>query len=52
MAMKNKKVLPTDRVEEKTSGSLGFRNYWASPIRRVIDNMEKKKYKEWQQKYF
>jgi hypothetical protein len=49
--MKNKKVLLTDRVEGKTSVSFGFRNYWATSIRSVIDNIEKKKYKEWQQKY-
>ncbi len=49
--MKNKKVLMTDRVEGKTNMSFGFRNYWATSIKSIIDNIEKKKYKEWQQKY-
>jgi hypothetical protein len=48
--MKTKKVLMTERFEEKASG-FGFRNYWASPIKEVIDDIEKIKYKEWKAKY-
>ena len=49
--MKSKKVLMTDRVEGKAGMSFGFRNYWGSAIKSVIENIEKKKYKEWKQKY-
>jgi hypothetical protein len=49
--MKNKNILMTDRVEGKTGMSFGFRNYWATAVRSVIENIEKKRYKEWQQKY-
>jgi hypothetical protein len=49
--MRGKKVLMTERVEGKTGMSFGFRNYWATAVRSVIENIEKKKYKEWQQKY-
>jgi len=49
--IRNKKVLLTDRVEGKTGMSFGFRNFWATAIRSVIENIEKKKYKEWAQKY-
>jgi hypothetical protein len=49
--LRSKKVLMTERVEGKTGMSFGFRNYWATAVRSVIENIEKKKYKEWQQKY-
>jgi hypothetical protein len=49
--MKNKKVLMTDRVEAPTSMAFGFRNYWASSVKNLIDNIEKKKYKEWKSRY-
>jgi hypothetical protein len=49
--MKAKKVLMTERIESKTSMAFGFRNYWASAIRNLIDAIEKKKYKEWKNKY-
>jgi hypothetical protein len=48
--MKTKKVLMTERIVEKATG-IGFRNYWASTIKEVIDDIEKKKYKEWRTKY-
>jgi len=49
--MKSKKVLMTERVDSKVIGGFGFRNYWASTIKNLIDNIEKKKYKEWKSKY-
>jgi hypothetical protein len=49
--MKAKKVLMTERIESKTSMAFGFRNYWASSIRNLIETIEKKKYKEWKGKY-
>jgi hypothetical protein len=48
--MKTKKILMTERIVEKATG-IGFRNYWASTIKEVIDDIEKKKYKEWRTKY-
>ncbi|MES2774207.1 MAG: hypothetical protein V4722_08485 [Bacteroidota bacterium] len=49
--MKTKKVLMTERIESKGSSAIGFRNYWASTIKNLIDTIEDKKYKEWQAKY-
>jgi hypothetical protein len=49
--MKTKKVLMTQRVESDTKGGFGFRNYWASTIKNLIDNIDKKLYKEWKSKY-
>jgi hypothetical protein len=48
--LKTKKVLLTERIEGKATG-FGFRNYWASTIKEVIDDIDKKKYKEWKKKY-
>ncbi len=48
--MQSKKVLMTERFESKASG-IGFRNYWASTIKETLDEIEKKKYKEWKGKY-
>ena len=48
--MKTKKVLMTERIIAKATG-IGFRNYWASTIREVIEEIDKKKYKEWRNKY-
>lgn len=47
--MKTKKVLMTERIIAKATG-IGFRNYWASTIREVIEEIDKKKYKEWRNK--
>ena len=47
--MKTKKVLMTERVETKATG-IGFRNYWASTIKEVIELIDKHKYKEWRNK--
>ncbi|MEO5889916.1 MAG: hypothetical protein ABIQ31_06655 [Ferruginibacter sp.] len=49
--MGTKKVLMTERMEGKTGMAFGFRNYWATPIREVLDDIEKKKYKEWKARY-
>ncbi len=49
--MKSKKVLMTQRVESETKGGFGFRNYWASTIKNLIDDIDKKLYKEWKSKY-
>lgn len=49
--MKTKKMLMTERIESKTSAGFGFRNYWASTIKNLIETIEKKKYKEWKEKY-
>lgn len=48
--MKTKTVLMTERIIAKATG-IGFRNYWASTIREVIEEIDKKKYKEWRKKY-
>jgi hypothetical protein len=46
-----KKVLFTERMEGKGGMAFGFRNYWAVPIRDVVDEIKKKKYSEWKSKY-
>jgi hypothetical protein len=46
-----KKVLMTDRVEGKVGMGFGFRNYWATSIKKMLDEVEKTKYKEWKAKY-
>jgi len=48
--MKSKKVLMTERFETEASGA-GFRNMWASIIKKTLNTIEKKKYKEWKEKY-
>ncbi|MBK8522197.1 MAG: hypothetical protein WAT20_07845 [Ferruginibacter sp.] len=48
--MKTKKVLMTERMITKATG-IGFRNYWASTIKEVIEEINKKKYKDWRNKY-
>ena len=49
--MKSKKVLMTERIESKVSMAFGFRNYWASSIRNLIETIQKKKYNEWKSRY-
>jgi hypothetical protein len=49
--MKAKKVLLTERVEAKVAMAFGFRNYWASSFKNLIETIEKKKYNEWKSKY-
>jgi hypothetical protein len=48
--MKTKKVLMTERMEQEAMG-FGFRNFWASIIKKSIIEINKKKYKEWKAKY-
>jgi hypothetical protein len=48
--MQSKKVLFSERFESRASG-FGFRNFWASTIKVTLDAIEKKKYKEWKDKY-
>lgn len=48
--LKTKKVLMTERIEIDAKGGFGFRNYWASTIKELIDEIDKKKYKEWRTK--
>jgi len=49
--MKTKKILMTERIESKVGGGFGFRNYWASTIKSLIDTIEQRKYNEWKLKY-
>jgi hypothetical protein len=49
--MANKKVLMTERIENKTAMGFGFRNFWANPVKALLETIEKKKYKEWKAKY-
>ncbi|HET7000746.1 MAG TPA: hypothetical protein VFI33_05545 [Puia sp.] len=45
--MDAKKVLTTERVDGKLGSGFGFRNYWASAIKKAINEVEDKKYKQW-----
>ena len=47
--MQTKKVLLSERFEVKAKG-FGFRNIWASSIKATLDEIEKRKYKEWKEK--
>lgn len=49
--MKAKKILFTERIEAKLGGGFGFRNYWASTIKNLLDAIKKNKYEEWKSKY-
>jgi len=49
--MKAKKVLLTERMEEKIGMAIGFRNLWASAIKKLLDEIEGDKVKEWKKKY-
>jgi len=49
--MKAKKVLYTERLEEKIGMAIGFRNTWASAIKKLLDEIEGDKYKEWKKKF-
>jgi hypothetical protein len=49
--MKSKKILMTERIESKTGMAFGFRNYWATAIKNLLDIIENKKYDEWKKKY-
>ncbi|WP_346318676.1 hypothetical protein [Chitinophaga sp. YIM B06452] len=45
--MKSRKVLFTERVEGKTGMAFGFSNYYLSGIKKAVEDIEKKKFKEW-----
>ena len=49
--MKSKKMLMTERIEEKAKGGFGFRNFWASTIKELIDDIDSHKFKDWKAKY-
>lgn len=49
--MKSKKVLFTERLEEKIGMAIGFRNMWANSIKKLLDEIEGDKYKEWKKKF-
>jgi hypothetical protein len=49
--IKNKKVLMTERMECDVIRGIGFRNYWGSTIKTLIDTIDKKKFNEWKSKY-
>lgn len=49
--MSAKKVLLTERMEEKVGMGFGFKNYWVIPVRRLLGDIEDDKFKEWKNKY-
>lgn len=48
--LRTKKVLLAERMEDDATG-IGFRNYWASVIKKIIMTINKKKYKEWKSRF-
>ncbi len=46
----SKQVLLTQKMSAK-AGGIGFRNYWAGAIYKVMKTIEKKQYAEWKKKY-
>jgi hypothetical protein len=44
--MASRKVLFTERMSGD-AGGFGFRNYWVKPVSDVIEQIQKRKYKEW-----
>jgi len=49
--MTTKKMLFTERIEEKVGMGFGFKNYWVIPVKRLLDDIKDDKFKEWQKKY-
>jgi hypothetical protein len=49
--LKTKKVLMTERMIEDAKGGFGFRNFWASTIKELIDDIDKHKFKDWKKQY-
>jgi hypothetical protein len=49
--MKTKKMLMTERVVVEAKGGFGFRNYWASAVKELIEEIDKHKFKDWKSKY-
>ena len=48
--MSSGKLLFTDRLEGKIGMGIGFRNYYVTGIKSVLDQIKKSKYKEWKAK--
>jgi len=49
--MKTKKVLFTERVEGSLGMGFGYTNVYLTGIKKMIDDIEKKKYTEWKSTY-
>lgn len=49
--LKSKKVLMTERMVVNAKGGFGFRNFWASTIKEIIDDIDKSKFKAWKSQY-
>ncbi|MFT3932039.1 MAG: hypothetical protein QM726_00370 [Chitinophagaceae bacterium] len=49
--MSSKKMLYTERIEEKVGMGFGFKNYWVIPVKRLLGDIGDDKYKEWQKKF-
>ena len=49
--LKSKKMLMTERIVVEAKGGFGFRNYWASTIKELIDEIDKHKFKAWKAQY-
>lgn len=49
--MKAKKVLFTERVEGSLGMGFGYTNVYLTGIKKMIDEIEKKKYNEWKSQY-
>lgn len=47
--MATRKVIFTERMTGK-AGGFGYKNYWAKSVFEVLKDIEKSKYKEWQNK--
>lgn len=48
--MDSKEVLLTEALEGKAQG-FGFRNYWAYTVHKVLEEVEKRRYRQWKAKY-
>ena len=48
--MGTRKVIFTERMTGK-AGGFGYKNYWAKSVFEVLEDIEKKKYKEWRNKH-
>ncbi len=49
--MRDKKILMSERIEVKAAGGFGFRNFWASTIKDLIDEIDSHKFKDWKKQY-
>jgi hypothetical protein len=46
-----KNIILTERVQARTGSGFGERNYWASGIKNVLEEIKKGKYAQWKQNY-